>query len=179
MKARIGYHSTDETNAIFEVFNKHRFSELIIHPRTRDELYGGLPHRDIYEKIEKSALNPVCYNGNIFSAEKFKLLSENLQNTNSFMIGRGALANPAIFREIKGGNPLSSEELVDFSDRLIERYKDVLGSEVYTLHKLKELWLYFLWNYPNEKKLCKAIKKANSISELKSATRRLPQIENI
>ncbi len=179
VKTRIGYHSADETDEIFEIFNRHRFSELIVHPRTRDELYGGFPHRDIYGKIGKSALNPVCYNGNIFSAENFNILSESFPHTDAFMIGRGALANPAIFREIKGGKPLSSEELVEFSDRLTEKYKEVLRSEVYTIHKLKELWLYFLWNYPDEKKLCKEIKKANSISELKSAARRLPQIEKI
>ena len=89
------------------------------------------------------------------------------------MIGRGAVANPAIFREIKGGKALQTDELIRFTELLTERYLEVLGSEIYTLHKLKEIWLYIMWMFPEEKKILKAIKKANRLGDLTLAVRAL------
>ena len=93
------------------------------------------------------------------------------------MFGRGAVMNPAIFREVKGGRTLETRELVEFTDLLAERYLKVLGSEVYTLHKLKEIWMYMMWNYPEEKKILKAVKKSNRLPDLLEAIKGLPEIE--
>ena len=82
------------------------------------------------------------------------------------MIGRGAIANPAIFREIKGGKKLSLNEIFEFTNRLAANYMEVLKSETFTLHKLKEVWFYMLENFPENKKLAKSIKKAQKLSEL-------------
>ena len=50
------------------------------------------------------------------------------------------------------------------------------NSEVNTLHKLKEVWVYALQNLPEEKKIAKAVKKSNRLSELNVAISRLPEI---
>ena len=92
------------------------------------------------------------------------------------MFGRGAVMNPAIFREIKGGRALETREVIEFTDLLAERYLKVLGSEVYTLHKLKEIWMYIMWNFPDEKKTFKAIKKSDKLGDLLTAIRNLPEI---
>ena len=89
------------------------------------------------------------------------------------MIGRGAIANPAIFREIRGGEPLKAEELIEFTHILSERYYEVLRSDAYTLHKLKEIWLYMMSNYSDEKKILKAVKKSSSVADLKNAIKEI------
>ena len=92
------------------------------------------------------------------------------------MIGRGAIKNPAIFREIKGGGKLKTKEIIDFSKKLEEKYMVLLESDTYTLHKLKEIWLYMIQNYPDETKIAKAIKKSNKLSELNNAINCLPEL---
>ena len=44
---------------------------------------------------------------------------------------------------------------------------NLLKSEVFTLKKLKEIWMYILWNFPEEKKLIKSVKKTNSLTDFK------------
>ncbi len=177
VKSRIGFFSADELEDIISVYNKYPITELIIHPRTRQDYYNGLPDMDAFEKVYKTAKMPVCYNGNIFSAEDFYRTENRFKGLGSMMIGRGAIANPGIFREIKDGKALKSAELVSFTKALKERYLKVLGSEVYTLHKLKEIWMYSMWNYPEEKRLLKAIKKSNQLAELIGTIECLPEIK--
>ncbi len=177
IKTRIGFSSPEEMTDIMKVYNKYPVSELIIHPRTRQEYYNGVPNMNTFENSFNSAKMPICYNGNIFSAEAYRKIKERFEGLGSVMLGRGAVANPAIFREIRGGERLKSEELVSFTKVLRDRYLPILGSEVYTLHKLKEIWMYIMWNYPEEKKLLKAIKKANSLADLIGAIECLPEIK--
>ena len=92
------------------------------------------------------------------------------------MIGRGAIVNPAIFREIRGGEKLSTGELIEFSHVLEEKYRKLLGCEHYTLHKLKEIWIYMMQNYPLETKLAKEIKKSNKLDDLNGVINKLPEI---
>ncbi len=169
VKTRIGFSQSAEMEKLMEIYNKYPIKLLIIHPRTREDYYKGVPDMEVFEKAYNMAKMPVCYNGNIFSKEDFLDIEKKFKDLDSVMIGRGALKNPAIFREIQGGEKLKTQELLDFTDVLEERYMEVLKSEVYTLHKLKEIWLYIMWNFPDEKKVLKALKKANKISDLKRA----------
>ena len=62
--------------------------------------------------------------------------------TSAVMIGRGMIANPAIFREIKGGPSPTGCELMDFMSDIGASYMAEFDSEVNVLHKLKEIWVY-------------------------------------
>ena len=67
---------------------------------------------------------------------KFEKIVEKFPGLDSVMIGRGAIRNPALFREIKGGAPLNTKELLEFSKALAQSYNDHLDSSVFTLHKM-------------------------------------------
>ena len=155
---------------------KYPIKELIIHPRVREEYYKGEPNMATYDYAYQNKCHSLCYNGNIFSKSDFEEIKNKYPLTDSVMIGRGAIINPAIFREIKGGKSLQTEELIKFSNVLEERYLKLLQSEKYTLHRLKEIWIYAITNYPDEPKIAKAIKKANKLSELSSAINCLPEL---
>lgn len=71
--------------------------------------------------------------------DMYEKIADSYPNLSGVMIGRGAIKNPAIFRGIRGGVPLATEELVAFSDRLSDVYYKALDSEVFTLQKLKEV----------------------------------------
>ena len=176
VKTRTGYSDGESFGTIMNIYNQYPISELIIHPRCREEYYKGEPNTEYFKLGLSLAKMPVCYNGNIFSLNAYKKIEGNFPNINSVMLGRGAIANPAIFREINGGTPLCTYEVVEFTKALMPKYLEVLGSEIYTLHKLKEIWIYIMWNYPDEKKILKAIKKSNRLTDLISAIECLPEI---
>ncbi len=176
VKTRIGYSSHNEFPRLLEIYNKYPISELTVHPRTREELYNGSVSLEAFAFAYNISKNPLCYNGDICSVKDYKKVSGKFPDISGVMLGRGAVQNPALFREIRGGEKLLTEELVEFSERLSEKYKKVLGSEVFTLHKLKEIWIYAGRNFPEEKKLIKAIRKANTLEDFKSAIRALPQL---
>ena len=175
VKTRIGFSDANEFEKLLEVYNKFNLDSLIIHPRTRSDFYNGQPNMEIFHKAYQNSSNPLCCNGNIFFAEDYEKCVEKYPDLEGIMLGRGAIANPALFREIKGGKPLETEELVCFTELLAERYLSVLGSEVYTLHKLKEIWMYTMWTFPEEKKILKAIKKSNKLYDLITAVKMLPK----
>ncbi len=177
VKSRSGFWSGDELEGLMRIYNKYPLEKLIIHPRTREDFYSGEPDMEVFEKAERESENPVCFNGNVFSAREFEKVTEKHPEIEGVMLGRGAISNPAIFREIKGGRPLETKELQEFTAVLAERYLKILGSEVFTLHKLKEIWLYIMWGFPEEKKIFKAVKKANRLCDLLGAVSQLPPIE--
>lgn len=177
VKSRTGFYSHDDFNDILEIYNKHPLSKLIIHPRTREQFYGGDADINVFEYAYNNTKNPLCYNGDVFEKSDFEKISVKFLQLDSVMIGRGAIRNPAIFREIRGGSPLSTEELLIFSEKLCENYNKILTSETFTLHKIKEIWMYIMQNFQDEKKILKNIKKANKLSQFFEAIEKLPTLK--
>ncbi len=176
IKTRLGFYSNEEFSKLISIYNKYPISMLIVHPRTRQELYKGVPDMDSFSYAYSEFKGKLCYNGDIKTFSDYDMLLEKYENLDSVMIGRGAIANPAIFREIKGGKKLTTQELLGFTDRLIEKYIPLLGSDIYTLHKLKEIWLYAITNFPQEKKIAKLIRKSNKLYDFRKALDLLPEL---
>ncbi|MBR5152660.1 MAG: tRNA-dihydrouridine synthase family protein [Clostridia bacterium] len=177
VKTRAGFWSHEEFDELLRIFNQYPIKELMIHPRVREEYYKGIPNLQTFEKAYQGTELNLCYNGNITTVQEYREIRERYPRLHSIMIGRGAVKNPAIFREIRGGEPLKTEELLAFFKVLEERYLAVLESEVYTLHRMKELWLYAMDNFPEETKILKAVKKANRLGDLNGAVQCLPMLK--
>ena len=176
IKTRTGFFSGKEMERLMQVYNKYPLSLLIIHPRARADFYKGEPDMNVFKEAYDMSTNPVCYNGNIYSKSDYDRVVEEYPGLHSVMIGRGAIKNPAIFRHIKGGAPLDADELKIFSRVLIKTYMEKLDSEYFTLNKLKEIWMYIVWNYPEENKLLKAIKKTSKLSEFDRLLDTIPKL---
>lgn len=177
IKTRIGFDSPDEMQQLLEIYNKYPLCELIVHPRVRTDFYKGYPNYAVFDETYNDAKAKLCYNGNIYTANDFKNIANKYDKLNAVMIGRGAVTNPAIFREIRTGQKLSKSDLVEFTELLAQNYNKVLDSDTFTLHKLKEIWIYALDNFPTSKKTGKIMKKTDSLSEFINAVHSLPEIE--
>ena len=74
-------------------------SLITVHGRTRVQMYSGVVDRDIIKKVKQSVHIPVIANGDIITADDaMSMLS--YTGADGVAIGRGAVGNPFLFREI-------------------------------------------------------------------------------
>lgn len=173
IKTRIGLDSADQAEWLLEIYNRYPLCELIVHPRTQKDLYGGVPDLETFEMFLKGSVHPVVYNGDIFSVEDFERIRNRFPDCRTIMLGRGLIANPALAREAAGGSSLEKEELRHFHDALFEALKATLPGTGPLLGKMKELWFYMGRNFTEADKYLKEIKKAKDLVRYRSAVRLL------
>ena len=173
VKTRIGYDDTEDFTEILNIYNKYPICELIIHPRLRSDFYNGLPRHEMYEYAVNNTVLALCFNGNVYSVDDAEKICEKFPDTESIMCGRGVISNPSLFREIKGGKHADKKELKEFLEDLRDGYRSAGFDEHAALCKLKEVWNYIEWQFPNNKKEVKRIKKAESYMEYKAAVNQL------
>ncbi len=114
----------------------------------------------------KESVNPVCYNGDIFTVSDAAELKAEFPELESIMCGRGLLSNPALVRELQGGETLKKEELHRFHDTLYESYRTLFApDERSVLFKMKELWGYFITAFQGAERDVKKDKKAQHFAE--------------
>ena len=165
VKTRIGLEDSHNFPRLMEVFNRYPICQLAIHPRLRKQFYKGRPDLEVFAHGLSCAAMPVCYNGDIFNVEDARALKERFPAVDRLMLGRGLVANPALAREIRGGAPLTGDELRQFHEAVLEGYCACIQGEVNVLHKMKELWNYWGCLYPENKKGLKAVYKSRSLAD--------------
>lgn len=164
IKTRMGVSSTSEFPDILKIYNSYPIRELIIHARDRAGLYRSVPDITGFSEALLTAKMPVTYNGNIFSQADEDAVLAQAPQLNSVMLGRGALADPALIRRLCGGKVLSSEELKEFLCRLFEEYSAVLSPN-YVVDRMKGLWYYMRALFPDDEKLIRQLLKAKNVSD--------------
>ena len=65
VKTRLGTDSTQEAEALVRIYNRYPISELIVHPRSREDMYRGVPDREAFLLVLQNSAIPVVYNGNL------------------------------------------------------------------------------------------------------------------
>ncbi len=173
VKTRLGLEEAEEFSQILEIYNRFPLKEVMIHPRVRKEFYNGSPDLDAFAQAFETCVHPVCYNGDIWTAEDYAALVEKFPNLGRIMLGRGVIANPGLVREIKTGQKVKKEELYAYHDALYEGYLADLGAEKDVFFKMKELWFYLGRNFAESEKAVRAIQKAKKAEEYKDAVRAL------
>ena len=94
VKTRIGYADEGEWPEILELLMKYPFTEMIIHPRLRMDLYRGAVRPGTYElAVERSAeerksSDYLCYNGDINTTLDYQAMQARFPGTEKVMLGR-------------------------------------------------------------------------------------------
>ena len=171
IKTRLGFNNLDNAESLISLFNDYPIELLIIHPRCQKELYNGHAHVDLFLSCLKLSTHDVCYNGDIFSAKDYDAIFQAAREFPQFkavMIGRGAVANPMIFREIHGGPKLTLDELHAWHDAVFDAYTRNYPDFTTVLHKMKEFWFYLGSMFQECDKSIHKIRISKTVEELRS-----------
>lgn len=178
IKTRLGTADLREWDRLLDIYAGYPVDELIVHTRLLREFYTGAPHPEAYARAEERLGQaegcrkiPLCYNGDIVSAESLRHISDAIEscrkpNTAAFsfsgshvpdriMIGRGLLYDPALANLLRqtpetaaeGGSALST--LRSFHDEILDGYRQIMSGDLPVLFKMKDLWNYMIRHFTN------------------------------
>lgn len=173
VKTRIGKEDPEEFPALLELFNKYPMEELIIHPRVQKDGYGNVPRLELYELAEKQSVNPLCYNGDLYTREQIRNFAERFPGTERLMFGRGFLRDPGLlYNEGKDSKDIF-EKFWAFHDLVYEGYQERNMGDRNVLFKMKELWSYQVYQFSEPERLFKTFKKVQDCNEYEQMIRNL------
>ena len=182
LKIRIGFDNSNDIDNLVNIINNSGLEFLTVHGRTvRDRFYDSTLNLDAIKKIKSLSKIPVVGNGNILNP---KIAQEFLEFTNvdALMIGRGAMGNPEIFKQInqflKDGvediaenNTKKLKEHIKLYERCVNDYLDGNFEVPYSIKKYKfmELRRNLIWlskNIQGSTDLRIKISKTKTLEEL-------------
>lgn len=173
VKTRIGKEDPEEFPALLKLFNKYPMEELIIHPRVQKDGYGNVPRLEFYELAEKQSVNPLCYNGDLYTREQIRNFAERFPGTERLMFGRGFLRDPGLLYN-EGKDPKDIfEKFLAFHDLVYEGYQERNMGDRNVLFKMKELWSYQVYQFSEPERLFKTFKKVQDCNEYEQMIRNL------
>jgi nifR3 family TIM-barrel protein len=133
-KLRAGFDNTDDALTNARLVEDSGLDFIAIHPRRRVDHYRGTADWRIIERIRRELSIPVVGNGDVWYAQSALRMFEET-NCDAVMLGRPALRNPWIFRQIsellsgrEAFRPSGSDivqHLQRLADGLIARWKHV------------------------------------------------------
>lgn len=169
IKTRIGIENPEEFYELLKIYNCYPLTELIIHPRTKKDMYKNTPNWEIYKYATENTCHKLCYNGDIFTKEDYDKFIKAFPDTENIMLGRGVIKNPALPLIINGAKDLDISLLRDFYYNIYEDYKKILSGDTPVMYKMKEILFYMAELFQDNQKIIKKIKKAKTTVELNNA----------
>jgi tRNA-dihydrouridine synthase len=184
VKVRLGVSDSSELMKLIPVLNQYPLSEVIVHPRTAEQMYTGTVDLDAFEEAFHALERPVCYNGDINNLAFFQMLQTRFSRDHvgaerdsrrptidRFMLGRGLLANPFLCEVIKSADPKTEkaiERIAAFHSDVLASYEDLLDGDHPVLGKMKEFWTYQATHLSNGRQLFKKLKKTQRLATYKA-----------
>ncbi|MBW2688728.1 MAG: tRNA-dihydrouridine synthase family protein [Deltaproteobacteria bacterium] len=169
IKLRAGYNDPEQIFSLLPLFEEADVDFLALHPRTVVQKYDGAADHSITRRVVAETPLPVIANGDIRTAtEGLRILGET--GAAGLMLGRGAIADPLLFKRLRDQNvqePTEAETaamLHRYLSDILTRYRELFCGEKQVLDKLKNV-LFFV-DQPAFSKQIRKMKRVSSIAAM-------------
>jgi nifR3 family TIM-barrel protein len=171
IKIRAGYYD-NHINAVetAQLAEACGVEHLALHGRTKEQGYRGLANWDLVRAIKETVKIPVSGSGDVTTVEgAFQKWRET--KCDGILIGRGAIANPWIFRQIDEANRglTPYEPTLDDKRELLLEYFDLLRAdmpELPALGRMKQLAGHFTKGLLGGSRFRTALYHSHSVAEI-------------
>lgn len=102
VKFRLGINGVENYVEFGKMCEECGASFLILHARTREQMYSGKVDLLAYKKLKDAVSIPVIASGDIKDFESVEIIKN--MGLDGVMIGRASMGNPMIFSDLKGTN---------------------------------------------------------------------------
>jgi tRNA-dihydrouridine synthase B len=132
VKMRVGFADADNFERLLDLINLHNIDLLSLHGRTVKEMYQSVVHYDLIAQAVAQVKCPVLANGSVSSAASaVSVLAQT--GAAGVMVGRGAIRNPWIFKQIRqtlSGQPISIVTLAEVRQYIDRLYRTATAPTV-------------------------------------------------
>ena len=151
---------------------------VAVHARTREQFYSDRADRAVIAAVKHAVSIPVIGNGDVTDgASGMSMMDET--GCDFVMVGRGALGNPWIFRELnaawKGTEPPAAPSMEDKKQMMIRHFRDVLAlkGEYAAVREMRKHVGWYLKGLPGSAASRGMVNQITKAQELESAIRNL------
>ena len=173
-KIRLGW-DEESINVVemAKMLEKAGISAICVHARTRNQFYTGKARIEYIKMVKDAVKIPVIGNGDIKSVED---ALEMLEKTgcDAVMVGRGALGNPWLFKQInhylKTGERLENPSVFDRLDMCVRHARELceIMEEGVAIKEMRTHACYYIKGMPNSCFLKNEINKIEDFETFKT-----------
>ena len=170
VKVRKGWES-DDVIPLLKRFEDIGVAAIAIHGRTRKESYTGASDWNYIASVKRELKIPLWGNGDVKTPEDaVRMFRET--NVDGVMIGRAALHNPFIFRDIHAyvnGEPVVANEIerrIDAMQRYLSKIDAAPQIDRWKLHKARTVIGWFSKGIPHGKDIRTGLQDITAVSDV-------------
>ncbi len=174
VKMRLGYSDTTGAEAcrIAKIAEDCGLDAVSVHGRTREQGYSGRADYEAIKRVKDAVKIPVFGNGDVVDAQSARHLLATA-GVDGVMIGRGALGNPWIYREIEAaieGKLVPAPPTFDEKKRTLLRHLEleIEHNERTALLRMRRIACWYLKDAPGVAVMRAQINTLPSLDDLRS-----------
>ncbi|PID29131.1 MAG: tRNA dihydrouridine synthase DusB [Candidatus Cloacimonadota bacterium] len=183
-KTRIGW-DFEHINIleVAKIFERSQMSAITLHPRTKSQKFKGSADWSYIKLLKENTYLPVIGNGDIKTPEDAKKMFDDT-GCDGVMIGREAISNPWIFKQVKEYMETGSyqkEIPIDDKISLCIKHFDLsvkFKGSVRATFEMRKLFSYYFKGIPNIKRFKKLCFATTDVEKLRDYIRNVDKIIN-